>query len=202
MNSGAQSVVLGIDRFSAAVGKAFAWYILILTFGETYEVFVRYVMNDPTTWAYDVSYNMYGALFFMAGAYTLSRNAHVRVDVWHRLWRPRTQAGIDLALYFLFYFPGVLALIYAGYGYAGESWRYHEVSVFSPYDIPIYPLKTLIPAGGVMLLVQGIAEVVRCVMCLREGAWPQRLHDVEELETAILHEHETGKDQGLANANH
>jgi TRAP-type mannitol/chloroaromatic compound transport system permease small subunit len=188
MNSGAQSFVLNIDRFSAAVGKAFAWYILILTFGETYEVFVRYVMDDPTTWAYDVSYNMYGALFFMAGAYTLSRNAHVRVDIWHRMWRPRVQAGIDLLLYFVFFFPGIIALMYAGYVYAGESWRYHEVSVFSPYDIPIFPLKTLIPAGAVMLFVQGIAEVVRCVMCLRQGEWPQRLHDVEELETAILHE--------------
>jgi TRAP-type mannitol/chloroaromatic compound transport system permease small subunit len=201
MNSGAQSFVLAIDRFSAAVGKAFAWYILILTFGETYEVFVRYALNDPTTWAYDVSYNMYGALFFMCGAYTLSRNAHVRVDVWHRLWRPRVQAGIDLVLYITFYFPGVIALIYAGYGYAGESWRYHEVSIFSPYDIPIYPLKTLIPAGGVMLFVQGIAELVRCVMCLRQGAWPPRLHDVEELETAILHQHEAEQAHGLANAN-
>jgi TRAP-type mannitol/chloroaromatic compound transport system permease small subunit len=188
MNSGAQSFVLAIDRFSAAVGKAFAWYILILTFGETYEVFVRYVLDDPTTWAYDVSYNMYGALFFMAGAYTLSRNAHVRVDIWHRMWRPRIQAAIDLVLYFVFFFPGIIALMYAGWGYAGESWRYHEVSVFSPYDIPIFPLKTLIPAGAALLFVQGVAEVVRCVMCLRQGEWPQRLHDVEELETAILHE--------------
>jgi TRAP-type mannitol/chloroaromatic compound transport system permease small subunit len=202
MNSIAQPFLLSIDRFSAAVGKAFAWYILILTFGETYEVFVRYVINDPTTWAYDVSYNMYGALFFMAGAYTLSQNAHVRVDIWHRMWRPRVQAGIDLVLYFLFFFPGVIALIYAGWGYAGESLRYREVSVFSPYDIPIYPLKMLIPAGGVMLFIQGIAETVRCVLCLRDGAWPPRLKDVEELETAILHEHEAAKQQGLAGAGH
>ena len=196
MNSGSQSFVLTIDRFSAAVGKAFAWYILILTFGEGYEVFVRYALNDPTTWAYDVSYNMYGALFFMAGAYTLSRNGHVRVDVWHRLWRPRVQAGVDLVLYIAFFFPGVIALVYAGYQYAGESWRYQEVSVFSPYDIPIFPLKTLIPVGGVMLFLQGVAEMVRCVMCLRRGAWPPRLHDVEELETAILHEQQAKREHG------
>jgi TRAP-type mannitol/chloroaromatic compound transport system permease small subunit len=197
MNSASQSFVLTIDRFSAAVGKAFAWYILILTFGECYEVFVRYVLNNPTTWAYDVSYNMYGALFFMAGAYTLSRNGHVRVDVWYRLLRPRVQAGIDLVLYIAFFFPGVIALMYAGYGYAAESWSYHEVSIFSPYDIPIFPLKTLIPAGGVMLFVQGLAEVVRCVMCLRRGEWPPRLHDVEELETAILHEQQARREHGL-----
>ena len=191
-----QFFILTIDRFSTAVGKAFAWYILILTFGESYEVFVRYVVNDPTTWSYDVSYNMYGALFFMAGAYTLARNGHVRGDVVYRLLRPRVQAGIDLVLYLAFYFPGVIALMYAGFQYAAESWRYHEVSVFSPADIPIFPLKTLIPVGGAMLFVQGIAEVVRCVVCLRDGEWPPRLHDVEELETAILHEQEAIKAHG------
>ena len=188
--------MLTIDRFSTALGKAFAWYILILTFGESYEVFVRYVLDNPTVWAYDVSYNMYGALFFMAGAYTLARNGHVRADVFYRLLRPRVQAGIDLVLYFAFFFPGVIALMYAGWEYASESWRYHEVSVYSPSDIPIFPLKTLIPAGGVMLFIQGLAEVVRCVVCLRDGAWPQRLHDVEELETAILHEQEAMREHG------
>jgi TRAP-type mannitol/chloroaromatic compound transport system permease small subunit len=200
MNSASQSFLLAVDRFSAGIGKAFAWYILILAFGEGYEVFVRYVLDNPTTWAYDISYNMYGALFFMAGAYTLSRNGHVRVDVWYRLARPRVQAGIDFVLYLAFFFPGVIALIYAGSIYASESWRYHEVSVFSPYDIPIFPLKTLIPVGGVLLFVQGVAEVVRCVVCLRSGEWPPRLHDVEELETAILHELEAEKEHGSAAA--
>jgi TRAP-type mannitol/chloroaromatic compound transport system permease small subunit len=192
-----QSVILTIDRFSTAVGKAFAWYILILTFGESYEVFVRYALSNPTVWAYDVSYNMYGALFFMAGAYTLARNGHVRGDVVYRLLRPRVQAGLDLVLYFAFFFPGVVALMYAGFQYAAESWRYHEVSVFSPSDIPIFPLKTLIPAGGVMLFVQGLAEVMRCVDCLRKGEWPPRLQDVEEIETAILHEQEAQRKRGV-----
>jgi TRAP-type mannitol/chloroaromatic compound transport system permease small subunit len=197
---GSQSFILTIDRFSTAIGKAFAWYIIILTLGGSYEVFVRYVLNDPTTWAYDVSYNMYGALFFMAGAYTLARHQHVRVDVFHRLLKPRVQAAIDLALYFAFFFPGVLALIYAGWAYAGDSLRYHEVSVYSPEDIPIYPLKMLIPCGAVTLLIQGVAEVVRCIVCLRDGAWPQRLQDVEELESAILHEQEAIKQHEAAEA--
>lgn len=179
-----------VDRFSTAIGKAFGWFILIMTFGTSYEVFVRYVLNNPTIWAYDLSYNMYGALFVMAGAYTLSRNAHVRGDVIYRMWPPRTQATIDLLLYFLFFYPGVLALTFAGFRYAGESWRYHEVSVYSPSDIPIYPLKTLIPIAGATLLLQGLAEVFRCIICLRTGAWPQRAQDVEELETAIMHERE------------
>lgn len=195
-----QSFILTIDRFSTAVGKAFAWYILILTFAESYEVFVRYVLNNPTTWSYDVSYNMYGALFFIGGAYTLARNGHVRVDILYRLLRPRVQAGIDLALYIAFFFPGVIALVYAGSQYAGESWRYHEVSVFSPSDIPIYPLKTLIPVGGVLLFIQGLAELARCVVCLRDGQWPQRLHDVEELESAILHEREALQKRGVSGA--
>jgi TRAP-type mannitol/chloroaromatic compound transport system permease small subunit len=179
-----------IDRISTAIGKAFGWYILIMTFGTSYEVFVRYVLDNPTIWNYDLSYNMYGALFIMAGAYTLSRNAHVRGDVVYRLWKPRTQAAVDLFLFIIFFFPGVFALTLAGYRYAGESWRYQEVSVFSPADIPIFPLKTLIPVTGAMLLAQGLAEVFRCIICLRTGAWPQRAQDVEELESAILHEHE------------
>jgi len=195
-----QFFILTIDRFSTAVGKAFAWYIIILTFGEAYEVFVRYVLDDPTTWAYDVSYNMYGALFFIAGAYTLARNGHVRGDVVYRLLRPRVQAGIDLVLFLAFFFPGVIALVYAGWEYAAESWRYHEVSVFSPADIPIFPLKTLIPAGGVLLFIQGLAEVARCILCLQLGEWPARLHDVEELETAILHEQEVLRQQDPAGA--
>ena len=133
---------------------------------------------------------MYGALFFIAGAYTLARNGHVRGDVVYRLLKPRVQAGIDLALFIAFFFPGVIALVYAGWEYAAESWRYHEVSVYSPADIPIFPLKTLIPAGGVLLFIQGLAEVARCIVCLKQGQWPARLHDVEELETAILHEQE------------
>ena len=192
----AQLVIKAIDRFSTAVGKSFAWYILILTFGESYEVFVRYALDNPTTWAYDVSYNMYGALFFMAGAYTFARNGHVRGDVVYRLLKPRVQAGIDLVLYLAFYFPGVIALVYAGFEYAAESWHYQEVAVSSPADIPIFPLKTLIPAGGVTLFIQGIAEVMRCIQCLRYGDWPPRLHDVEEMETAILHEHEAAESIG------
>jgi TRAP-type mannitol/chloroaromatic compound transport system permease small subunit len=185
-----------VDRISTAIGKAFGWYILILTFGVSYEVFVRYVLRDPTVWAYDLSYNMYACLFIMAGAYTLARNAHVRGDVVYRMWRPRVQAGMDLALFFLFFFPGVLALTYSGYEYASESWRYHEVSVYSPADIPIFPLKTLIPVAGFTLLVQGVAEVFRCIICLRTGQWPPRIDDVEELETAILHEREYHAEHG------
>jgi TRAP-type mannitol/chloroaromatic compound transport system permease small subunit len=179
-----------VDRFSTAIGKAFGWYILILTFGVSYEVFVRYVLRDPTIWAYDLSYNMYAGLFVMAGAYALARNAHVRADTVYRLWSPRKKATMDLILFVIFFLPGVLALTYSGYEYAAESWRYHEVSVYSPADIPIFPLKTLIPCAGVTLLVQGIAEAFRCIICIRTGEWPARLQDVEEMESAIQHERE------------
>jgi TRAP-type mannitol/chloroaromatic compound transport system permease small subunit len=179
-----------IDRFSTAIGKAFGWFILIMTFGTSYEVFVRYALDNPTVWNYDLSYNMYGALFIMAGAYTLSRNAHVRGDVIYRLWPARAQATIDLTLYVIFFFPGVTALTLAGFRYAGESWHYREVSVYSPADIPIFPLKTLIPVAGATLLLQGLAEVFRCIICLRTGKWPLRAQDVEELESAIMHERE------------
>lgn len=176
---------LAIDVLSRTVGHAFAWSILVLTLGTSYEVLVRYAFDDPTSWAFDMSYLMYGALFFMAGAYTLSRNGHVRGDFIYRMWRPRVQAGVDLALYVLFFFPGVLALVYAGWGYGTDSLRIREVSVNSPVGIPVWQLKLLIPAGASLLALQGLAECVRCIQCLREGAWPPRLHDVEEMEFAL-----------------
>jgi TRAP-type mannitol/chloroaromatic compound transport system permease small subunit len=175
-----------IDALSTWVGKAFGWLILVLTLGVSYEVFVRYVLRAPTTWAFDISYITYGAMFLMAGAYTLSRNGHVRADVLYRFWRPRTQAVMDLLLYILFFLPAVAAWIYSGWNYAAFSIQFREVSIFSPAGIPVFPLKALIPVTGVLLLLQGIAEIIRCVLCIRTGEWPQRLHDVEETESIIL----------------
>ncbi len=185
-----QRFLLMIDSFSMAVGHAFAWCILILTLGTSYEVFMRYVLNNPTSWAFDMSYILYGGLFIMAGAYALSRDAHVRGDVLFRLLPPRVQASIELVLYFIFFYPGVTALIIAGYGYAHDSFGYREVSVNSPVGVPIWQLKALIPAAGIMLFIQGIAQVIRCILCIQTGSWPRKLHDVEELESMVLHEHE------------
>lgn len=175
-----------IDSLSAWVGKAFGWCIMVLTFATVYEVFMRYVLNAPTAWAFDMSVQMYGALFMMAGAYTLSRNGHVRGDVIHRLLPIKWQAGIDLVLYILFLLPGVFALIWYGYDFAADSWRYKEVSWSSPARVQIYFFKTLIPVAGFFILLQGIAEATRCVACLRTGVWPERLHDVEETETMAV----------------
>jgi len=185
-----------IDSISAWIGKAFAWCILVMTFGVSYEVFVRYVLRDPTVWAFDLSYIMYGTLFMMGGAYTLSRDGHVRGDVLYRLWPPRVQAWIEFILYFLFFFPGVAALIYAGWDYAMLSWSYKEVSIMSPANVPIYQFKTITPIAASILFLQGIAQVVRCVICIRTGEWPPRLHDVEEMETVLQHQHE-GADEVL-----
>ncbi len=184
------NLLLFIDRLSAGVGKAFGWCIIIMTFGTSYEVFVRYVLGAPTNWAFDLSYFMYGALFMMAGAYTLSRNGHVRGDFVYRMWPSRVQAAIDLALYFAFMLPAFGALLYYGIPYASISWQIHEVSIYSPTGAPVYPHKTLIPIAAFLMLIQCFAEMVRCVICLRDGAWPQRLHDVEEMESAILAEAE------------
>ncbi|MBA4264219.1 MAG: hypothetical protein C0453_03990 [Comamonadaceae bacterium] len=181
------SVIRHIDQINKAVGHAFAWSIVILTLGITYEVFVRYVLNAPTSWAFDFSFILYGSLFLMAGAYTLSRGGHVRADIFYRRWRPRTQATLELVLYVFFFFPGVLALVFSGWEYGSESMRIKEVSVNSPAGVPIWPLKMLIPVAGVLLALQGVAEMLRCVLCLREGQWPARLHDIEELEEVLQH---------------
>lgn len=188
--------LLYIDSLSLWVGRSFGWLILVLTLGVSYEVFVRYALRAPTTWAFDFSYITYGALFMMAGPYALSRNGHVRADVIYRFLQPRTQAIFDLVLYIIFFLPAVLAFMYAGWTFAEMSVRFREVSIFSPAGIPVFPLKALIPVTGFFLLLQGIAEIIRCILCIRDGVWPARLHDVDETESVILQEQKFQEERG------
>ena len=176
------------DNLSAWFGKAFAWLILLMSIGTGYEVFVRYVLNKPTAWALDVSFIMYGTLFMMGGAYTLSRGGHVRGDFLYRLFQPRTQGMIDLVLYIIFFFPGVTALILAGWKYAARSWSYGEVSVNSPAGVPIYQFKTVIVASGILLFIQGMAQVCRCLIAIRENYWLEAEEDVFETEDLMMRE--------------
>jgi TRAP-type mannitol/chloroaromatic compound transport system permease small subunit len=189
-----------VDALSAAVGKTFGWAIVILTFSTSYEVFARYMFGAPTDWAFDASYILYGTLFMMAGAYALSRNGHVRGDFLYRAWRPRRQAAMDLVLYLLFFFPGMLAFVYSGYNFAELSRRMNEHSSASPNGPIVWPFKWLIPIVGCLMVLQGIVEVMRCVRCLQTGEWPPRLHDVEELEKVMLTEAEEKKAAEMSGA--
>ncbi|SOE16454.1 TRAP-type mannitol/chloroaromatic compound transport system permease small subunit [Hoeflea halophila] len=177
--------VHAVEGLSLWVGRAFGWCILILTLSVSYEVFVRYVLNAPTVWAFDMMIQMYGALLLMCGAYALAQDTHVRADVVYRLFPVRVQATLDFVLYFLFFFPGILALVWFGYEIAADSWRYKEVSFNSPASIQIYFFKSLIPVSGGLLMLQGSAELVRCVIAMRTGVWPERLEDVKETEDLL-----------------
>jgi TRAP-type mannitol/chloroaromatic compound transport system permease small subunit len=182
-----QSILLGVDRFSTWIGKAFAWCAVLLTVLISWEVFCRYVLNRPHAWVLDLQIMLYGTLFMTAGAYTLAKNGHVRGDVLYGFFRPRTQATIDLTLYILFFLPGIVALTWAGWIYAGESLSIRE-QTFSADPIPLYPFKYVIPLAGLTLLLQGIVEIVRCVQCIRDGEWPSREQDVEEVDVEKLKE--------------
>ncbi len=168
------------------MGKAFSWCIVILMSGTCYEVVMAYAFNAPTLWNFDFSLQMYGAIFMMAGAYTLSTEAHVRGDVIYRLFKPRTQGWIDLILYFVFFFPGVLALAFYGYEYASMAWKIKETSWNSPAQIQIYMAKSLIPLSGLLLIIQGISEVFRSIICIQTGHWPARLVVAEETEKILM----------------
>jgi TRAP-type mannitol/chloroaromatic compound transport system permease small subunit len=178
-----------IDIFSKSVGHAFAWCVLVLTASTCYEVFMRYGLNAPTVWAFDMSYMMYGALFMMSGAYAMSRNSHVRGDFLYRKWAPRTQAKVDLTLYFIFFFPAVFAMVFTGAQYSFQSASILESSVNSPAGVPVWPLKLVIFVTGLTLLIAGVAEVMRCLICIRTGAWLPRSGDVEELEDVLIKQH-------------
>ena len=193
-----QKLLLFVDKTSTFVGHAFSWFIVALTLLISWEVFSRYVLDRPHAWAFDVMIMMYGTLFMMAGAYTLSKAGHVRGDVLYGFFEPRTQATIDLVLYVLFFMPGVFALTWAGYFYAAESWAIQEHSNITSDGPPIYPFKTMLPLAGGFLLLQGLIEIIRCVICIRQGAWPSREQDVEEVDVDKLKEMVHVKDEDIA----
>jgi TRAP-type mannitol/chloroaromatic compound transport system permease small subunit len=181
-----QNLLFFIDKVSSWVGQVFSWLIVVLTFLISWEVFSRYVLNHPNPWSFDLMIMMYGTSFMMAGAYTLAKNGHVRGDVLYGFFPPRLQAGLDLTLYFLFFIPGVVALVWAGYTYALESLAIRESSTLTANGPPLYPFKMIIPISGVLLLLQGFVEIIRCVICLKEGEWPAREKDVEEVDVEKL----------------
>ncbi len=180
-----QKLLLTVDRMSTFLGQSFAWLIVILTLGISWEVFSRYVLNTPHDWALNGQIMLYGTLFMMAGAYTLAKNNHVRGDVLYGFFTPRTQASLDLILYFLFFLPGIVALTYAGWTYSLESLANREKTI-SATPLPLYPFKFVIPIAGGMLLLQGLVEIVRCILCIRDGQWPSREQDVEEVDVEKL----------------
>jgi TRAP-type mannitol/chloroaromatic compound transport system permease small subunit len=181
-----QKLLLFIDKVSTWVGQAFSWFIVGLTLLISWEVFSRYALDKPHAWAFDAMIMMYGTLFMMAGAYTLAQNGHVRGDVLYGFFTPRVQATVDLTLYIVFFVPGVIALTYAGYYYAAESWAIRESSNITAEGPPYYPFKTVIPVAGAFVLMQGIVEIIRCVICLKQGKWPSRVADVQEVDVDEL----------------
>ena len=193
-----QNLLLTIDKISTWIGQFFSWLIVALTLMISWEVFSRYVLDAPHPWAFDVMSMMYGSLFMMAGAYTLSKNGHVRGDVLYGFFPPRLQAWLDLVLYILFFIPGVVALAWAGYGFAAESWAINEHSNVTANGPPVYPFKTILPIAGAFLLAQGLVEIVRCIVCIQQGEWPKRGDDVDEVDVEKLKEMVNVKDEDIA----
>jgi TRAP-type mannitol/chloroaromatic compound transport system permease small subunit len=192
-----QKLLLFVDSISTTVGQAFSFLIVALTLHVSWEVYSRYVLDAPRAWAFDVMIMMYGTLFMMAGAYTLAKNSHVRGDVIYGYFTPRTQAIMDLTLYIVFFIPGVIALVWAGYTYAAESWAINEHSNITSEGPPVYPFKTVIPLAGAFVLMQGVVEIIRCVICIKRGAWPSREADVQEVDVDKLKEMVHVKDEDI-----
>lgn len=191
-----QKTLLAIDRFSTWVGKVASWAVLVLTLLISWEVFSRYVLNKPHAWVLDAQIMMYGLLFMMAGAYTLAKNGHVRGDVLYGFFQPRTQATIDLVLYIVFFLPGIVALTWAGWDFANVSLAIRE-QTFNADPLPVYPFKFVVPAAGFVILLQGLVEIVRCVICLQTGEWPSREEDVEEVDVDKLKQMVQVKDSDI-----
>lgn len=183
-----QRYLLWVDRISTWVGKSFAWLIVLLTVVVSYDVLARKLFSAPLAWGYDLSYIFYGTIFMMGGAYALARNAHVRGDIFYRDWPVRVQAAVDLGLFIVAFFPGIIALVYSGTTFAEMAWRFQERSTTTSGGPPVYHFKTIIPIAAAFLLLQGVAETIRAYQALRTGEWPPRLADVEETETRLARE--------------
>jgi TRAP-type mannitol/chloroaromatic compound transport system permease small subunit len=181
------------DQFVVWVGRSFAWGIFILTAAVMYEVIMRYFFNAPTLWAFDFTIQMYGAVFLMGGTSAMSTKTHVKADMYYNKLSEKGQAILDLILFICFYAPGVFALTYAGYFYAKKAWIVHETSWNSPAQIQIYFSKSLIPIAGLLLIIIGISEIFRCIICIKTGKWPERIDDVEETEKMILRKIQKGE---------
>ena len=194
-----KSLLMAVDKASTLLGQAFAWLIVLLTGLIAWEVFSRYVLNSPHDWTLDAQIMMYGTLFMLAGAYTLAKNGHVRGDVLYGFFEPRTQAWVDVILYVLFFMPGIFALTWAGWDFAKDSLAIRE-STFSATPLPLYPFKFMIPVAGLMLLLQGLVEIVRCIQCIRDGEWPSREEDVEEVDVDKLKQMVKAEDVNVAAA--
>jgi TRAP-type mannitol/chloroaromatic compound transport system permease small subunit len=197
-----QKLLLFVDKVSTWVGQTFSWLIVSLTALITWEVYSRKVLDHPHAWTFDVMIMMYGTLFMMAGAYALAKSSHVRGDVLYGFFPPRVQASLDLALYLVFFIPGVMAFVWAGYTYASESWAINEHSNITSDGPAIYPFKTVIPVAGALILMQGIVEIIRCVICLKQGDWPSREEDVEEVDVDKLKAMVHVKDEDIAKLDH
>ena len=193
-----QKALLFVDRLSTWVGQAFSFLIVLLTLHVSWEVFSRYALDNPRAWAFDGMIMLYGTMFMMAGAYTLAKNSHVRGDVIYGFFTPRAQAILDLTLYIVFFIPGIVALTYAGYFYASESWAINEHSNITAEGPPVYPFKTVIPLAGAFVLMQGIVEIIRCIICIKQGEWPAREEDVQEVDVDKLKEELNVKDEDIA----
>ena len=194
-----QKFLLGVDRLSTAVGKAFAWLIVALTALITWEVLSRKLLSSSHPWAFDAQIMMYGVMFMMAGAYTLAKNGHVRGDVLYGFFPPRVQAALDLVLYIFFFLPGVVAMVWAGYTYAAESWAIREHSTITIEGPPLYPFKAFIPIAGALMVIQGLIEIIRCVIAIKQGEWPSREQDVEEVDVDKLKQMVHVKDEDIQN---
>ena len=192
-----QKYLLFVDKISTRVGQAFSFLIVLLTLHVSWEVYSRYVLDSPRSWAFDAMIMMYGTLFMMAGAYTLAKNSHVRGDMIYGFFPPRAQATLDLTLYILFFIPGIIAFVWAGYTYAAESWAINEHSNITAEGPPVYPFKTVIPVAGALVLMQGIVEMIRCVICIKQGKWPSREEDVQEVDVDKLKEMVHVKDEDI-----
>lgn len=165
--------ITAIDRTSYFVGWLLAFLVVPIFVAMVWEIVARYAFRAPTMWAYDISRMLYGALFMLGAGYTLSRGLHIRADFLYRTLPVRAQGRIDFVLYVVFYFPGLLVLLWASSDFAWTAIEQGERGMDTAWMPVLGPIKSALPIGVALLLFQGVSEVLKSWYAATRGRWPQ-----------------------------
>ncbi len=166
------AVIGRIDRFNHRLAIAICWLVVPIFLAMGYEVFMRHFLNAPTLWAYDVSRMFSGALFMLGAAYGLLKGVHIRADFIYRNWQASTQAKVDAFLYIVFFFPGMFLFLIAASDYAFTAWIRGELGMDTAWMPHMGPIKSVLPVGIVLLVIQGISELLKCAYTIKHNRWP------------------------------
>lgn len=173
------AVIRNIDGFTDWTGTIISWLSVPLVLGVAYEVAARYLFNAPTVWAYDMTYMLYGTLFMLGAAYALHKGAHIRTDFFWEKFSTRKKGWIDAISYVVFFFPSLIMLFLISWHEFHYAYAINETSDQTPWRPVLWPFKFVVPLACLLLLIQGVSELLKSIYMVRTGIELEHKEKVE-----------------------